>query len=68
MGQIAASQLLLRSGASVNLSGPQERTPLMLASSQPGATIPPNFFGHWLRKLDRFKNENNLFSKYKLTV
>ncbi len=39
MGQIGASQLLLRSGASVNLSGPQERTPLMLASSHPGVNF-----------------------------
>ncbi len=36
MGQTGASQLLLRSGASVNLTGVQGKTPLMLASSQPG--------------------------------
>jgi ankyrin repeat protein len=35
MGQVGAAQLLLRSGASVNLSGPLERTPLMLACTQP---------------------------------
>ena len=35
MGQTGSSQLLLRSGASVNLTGPQERSPLMLACAQP---------------------------------